>query len=380
MKRIFVFLSLLIGTAGLGWTQGQQLPSAIAKGLFKNPALAVKGATHIRSALPVGTPAWNNYLRAMERDNFSDLDEMLKEYFVLNGRLASANVLRQNREIQEAIIKKWLERDFYASGHTQQVSQGVAVQAVQGKIDYLNYIPYDTRLVMLGEVHEQDWMVNEVERIILQFKKAYPQRNVYYASEFIDAVPGEELFFLTKEKQTEQFVRKRPYYRAVTNRMIAAGVHVMGLEDPQISQELLRIGYVSDFYNTPLAWKTIAPAGMRERNLYWARLIRKIYEQDPDAVVFVHAGFGHTNYNQPETLSVMLKEFNPFVVEYSAAVFGDFNTLLRKHIPIPAEVLQQGRKMLLLRPDQAVFYVRHMFGKRSALVAGCDLHIKKQDQ
>ena len=285
---------------------------------------------------------------------------MLRDYFALNPQSASPQLIKENEQLQELLVKKWLERDFYAFSHQKQLLENVLVEVIQGKIDYLNYIPHDARLIMLGEIHEQDWMAGSAENAVLQFKQAYPDKNIYYVSEFIDAVPEQGIYLLSKEKEVEALVNKRPYYRPMTKRMIAAGVRVVGLENPEISTELARIGYTQNFPNTQLAWKTISPSGMRERNMYWEKIIRRIYAQDPDAVVFVHAGFGHTNYNQPKALSILLKDLQPFVVEYAAPGVGDFNTLLERNIPLPPETLAKGKQ---LNEDTHSYYVRYVDDK-----------------
>ena len=375
MKKICLLFMVLTLTGGVGAGQVYRLPAAVAEGLLKSSAVPA-GSKSIISSVPASA-ARQRYLRALGKDNFCDLNVMLEDYFVLNPKAASQQVLQENEGMQKALVKRWLERDFYASQRPRQLRAGVDMQAKQGKIDYLSYIPYDARLVLLGEVHEINWMTENVEAAIMQFKKAHPDKNIYYASEFVDADARQELYVLQKEKEVDQRVLKRPYYRALTKRLLAAGVWVVGLENPALSRELAYTGYTLSFPNTTLAWKTVSPSGMRERNTYWAQIIRRIYAQDPDAVVFVHAGFGHTDYNQPASLAFLLKEFKPFVVEYAAPGVGDINTLLERNMPLAAETLREGIRLQQQDPSQPVFFIRHMHSKRSALVAGCDLHIKK---
>lgn len=378
MKGTFFLLTCLLWLESLSFAQGYRLPSTVAEGLLKSSAevTAVSKGRKIPS-LAVSS-AQHRYLRTLAKNDFYDLDVMLRDYFLLNPQAASSvQVVQENERLQEALVKQWLDRDFYASSRQDQLRAGLEAHAVQGKIDYVQYIPYNTRLVLLGEVHEEDWMSGGVEEAVMQFKRAYPDKNIYYASEFIDAAAGEGLYFLTKEKDADKFVLKRPYYRPLTKRMIAAGVNVVGLENPEFSQELTRNDRPWNFTNTPLAWKTVSVVGMRERNAYWARIIRRIYAQDPDAVVFVHAGLGHTDYNHPHSLAGMLKAFRPFVVEFSAPKVGDFNTLLERNLPLTAEALEEGWLLYKTNPQKPIFYIRYMKDKRSALVAGCDLHIKK---
>ena len=379
--RTFLLCCLLLGAFPLSsWAQLQKLPSVVAKELLGSSASAAGGRiVGVSPSAAAVLSQRKNYIKNLEENGFEDLNTMLEDYFTLNPQAATSKLLQQNKEMQRALVAHWLERDAYAYSRKGELQKNVQVEPVQGKIDYLNYIPYDARLVLLGEVHEINWMAQNVEEALMQFKRAHPDKNIYYASEFVDAPPVPELYILKKEKEVDQLVVKRPYYRPLTKRLLAAGVWVVGLENPALSRELLRTRYTS-FQQTPLAWKTIAPSGMQERNQYWAQIIRRIYAQDPDAVVFIHAGMGHTDYNQPFSLPLLLKEFKPFVVEYSSFGIGDFNTLLERNIPIPISVRGLGRQLQQSNPSQPVFLIRWMKSKRSALVGGCDLHIQKVAQ
>ena len=198
MKKICLLFMVLTLTGGVGAGQVYRLPAAVAEGLLKSSA-GPAGSKNIISSVPASA-ARQRYLRALGKDNFCDLNVMLEDYFVLNPKAASQQVLQENEGMQKALVKRWLERDFYASQRPRQLRAGVDMQAKQGKIDYLSYIPYDARLVLLGEVHEINWMAENVEAAILQFKKAQPDKNIYYASEFVDADARQELYVLQKEK------------------------------------------------------------------------------------------------------------------------------------------------------------------------------------
>lgn len=355
------------------WLYGQTVPSSIAKKVLENFIREIKttGASQLSSV----RLARLQHLLQLEQNHFEELDGMLEDYFYLNPKAASVQQLRENTKLQEQLVRNWLERDFYAS--QQFPHKKAAAFSAAGKIDFLQYIPSSARLVVFGEIHEQDWMINLLETAVRQLQKAYPQKHIYYASEFVNAAPGKDLYILRGGKDTENFVTKRPYYRGITNRMIEAGVRVVGLEEPELSRELQRTRYSRNFQNTPLAWQTVSAAGVQERNRYWKQIIGRIYEQDPQALVIVHAGLGHTNYNQPSPLPVLLKKYSPFVVEFTDLRLGNLNTLLEKYVPFPLPVLQQAVTKRLENPKQPVFLLRQMKDKRIALVAGCDLNIRR---
>lgn len=320
--------------------------------------------------LPAAQAAyWKSLQRA---GDFSGVERMLGEYFVLDpARAPSAEWIRRSTALQEKSVLNYLERQLALS----KLQPAPVLDAVAGSIHYLNYIPVTARVVMLGEVHEIDWMVNETERAVYQYQKAYPERNVYYASEFADASVG-EIIPLHSKADVELRVRKRPYYRAVTERLIRAGVNVVGLENPTLSDELVKRGYGTGFADTELAWRSVSPMGMETRNLYWAEIIRRILLEDPSAVVFVHAGLGHTDYNQPSALPWLLKEFRPYVVEFTEPGIGDFNTLLEDSSPI-FPIAQKARKLAAENPGKTVRIIRHFPFKKTAVAVGCDLNVRR---
>ena len=373
MKIKFICCLCVCGVFSSG-LYGQGFPSVIAKQMLERTAKekAVARPAKMYSA----QAARLSHLHRLAQDNFEELNVMLEDYFTLNPQKASAWQLRENKKLQEQLVRNWLERDFYASQRVLPCRKGVSF-AVSRRIDFLQYIPSSARLVVFGEIHEQDWMVNALETAVWQLKKVYPHRNIYYASEFVNAAPGKDLYILSGGKDAEIFVTKRPYYRAVTNRMIEAGVRVVGLEDPALSRQLQQTGYSRNFHNTPLAWQTVSAIGVRERNQYWAQIIGRIYEQDPEALVVVHAGLGHTNYNQPNPLPRLLKKYSPFVVEFTDLRLGNFNTLLEKYAVFPLDILQEAVTYRIQQSQQPVFLLRQMKDKRMALVAGCDLNIRR---
>lgn len=366
MKKTWVLLALLMMVSWPCSAQLTRLPSTVAKSFLKVP-----GQIKIPAEAFASSAAYQAHLRALERENFRDLDRMMKDYFLLDSRNVPPEILRQDEKRRRMLVQNWLDRDFYATQYMQNLRKNISVQAVQGKKDYTRYIPEESRLVIMGEVHQQNWMVNEVERAVLQLKNKYPDKNIYYASEFVDASGPGNLYILQDAKDVEHLVRKRPYYRAVTNRLRAAGVRVVGLEDPALSEEFIRMGRDPFFRQTAFAWKAVSASGLKKRNAYWTHIIRQIYAQDPRALVVVHAGLGYTNYNHANSLPWMLKEFNPFVTEFSEKL----NTLLEKHAPVMPETYEQARALLHKNPIVPVYFVRHFKSKRAAVSVGCDLSI-----
>ena len=359
--------------AGPLCARGTYLPSMVVKRLLRSSArLQQTGRkTPVREDFAA-------YLRAQGRGTFEDLDDMLQDYFLLDQRHVSSAALKRNRQELRRTVRNWLERDFYAAAYLEPLRKNMAIQALQGPLDYAQLIPRGTRLILLGEVHQHDWMVNEVERAVLQLQKTYPNKHVYYASEFVDAPAAGRLYVLQDARDVEHVVRKRPYYRPLTERLVAAGVRVVGLENPALSEEFVQMrSQQLVFRRTAFAWKTVSASALKERNQYWTRIIRQIYQQDPQALVVVHAGLGHTDYNHANSLPWMLKEFTPFVVEFSQPGMEDLNTLLKRHVPVDPQTRQKVQSWKEQNPLRPIYLVRQFKSKRAAVTVGCDLHVKR---
>ena len=381
MKKIFCTTFFLLLSLSV-FAQGK-LVKELGKGIVKTaaaesalrpitvPQMAYRVMSNSVAVSPKELSHWNQ----LNREDFYEAEKMLTDYFVLSPEKApSQEMLERNMVLQEELVRNFLNRSYYLTHFKKEPT----VLPVAGTIDYLEYIPYHSRVILLGEMHELDWTIKEVEQAIYQYKNAYPDKNVYYLSEFVDATPGEETFLLSTQADVERLVTKRPYYQEITNRMIQAGLRVVGLENPQLSLRLKKQGgYSASFHETELAWEAISPAAMEARNKYWTAIARRILLEDPDAVVFIHAGFGHTGYNQVRSLPWQLKEFSPFVVEFTEPKAGDFNMLLERSVP--QDIFFKTRKLQAANPYSQIRAVVHFGDKRAALAAGCDLNIRRME-
>lgn len=363
LLTLFFFFSCssLWAQAALGRTAGKLTIEGIGKNIIQYGAVR-------------GLPAKELlYWRALAKDGFYRANQAFSHYLLPNTSTApSGDFLMQNSVLFHKTIEKYLHNSFYLKENPVLPNFSLKTE----KIDYTEYIPYDSRVILLGEVHEVNWIVSEVEQAVYQYKKTYPHRNIYYASEFVDA-SEEGIFVLGNEEDVRRLVRKRPYYREVTHRLIRAGINVVGLENPELSSQGLKVAYRNGWEESEFAWKVISPAGMKNRNVYWSSIIRQILLQDPEAVVLVHAGLGHTGYNQIESLPWQLKEFSPYVVEFMDKSLQNLNPMLEEHAEIPFSILREGRMLQQQYPQKEVKTIRHFPGKRSAVAVGCDLNISR---
>ena len=370
--KVFFFLVVLCWCMPAA-AQRQKMPSLLARELFSSSVQTnlQKAASQPGYAARVAAQR-AAYLQKQQREQFAELDFMLGSYFLPDMEKASAKTLAENRQLQENMIRKWIELDFYASQHAGQLQRGVLYQ-VRPKINYTQLIPLQARLLLVGEMHKQPVILEEIAQMLQQLKNAYPSRHIYYASEFVASVlePGETFHILRSEQELAQYALVKPLYYPLARRLFFAGVKVVGLENPA------PLSNPTDnrlpFLKSQRAWEMLSPAGVQKRNTYWAQIIRAIYARDPKALVVVHAGNGHVNYDMLNSLSGMLKDLKPLVLNFNIAEREA--PAVERYFPLPAPVRRRGAEMRRGNCAQPDFYIRQMTSNRAALVAGYDVGV-----
>lgn len=316
-------------------------------------------------------------LQSEEKLGGSRARDMFESFFKPLPLGTPSGFVAQNRRLQEAAIRNLLEKEAYLSLQKEVVNKAVVFQLYDGVIPYGKLIDPASRVVFMGETHEQKRVAQEVFLLMASYQKEHPDKHIYYASEFVDdlSASGTDIRFLKKE-EIPWAVRKRPFYRPYTEWILKFGIPVVGLENPSVSLQAVAENYTHNASSAAYR-KWSSPAGVAARNKYWAHIIENILQKDPQAVVFVHAGMGHTNYNQPEALSLKLRKYKPFVLEFNYALGANLNGLIEQYAPFPKEINQYRAR--LRSQDEWKFYnllaVRLMKDKRWALATGCDMHV-----
>ena len=368
MKKNLLWLFMLLLTGIPVWAQGA---SSVAKEMLQSAVRQAGGPG--RTALRPVELQKIARLKQLSENNFDDLDRMLEPYFMLPAGI-SPQRLAENKKLQKEMVRRWLEMDFYISRQgIRTLGQRVTQQVVQGRINYLPMLPPSSRLIVLGEYHDTAWVLAEVESVLRQIQQAYPGRTVYYASEFIYAHPQKE-FYALRQADMEQRFGVVPAYEALAKRLAKEGVRLIGLENSVIrlsKAEQSRPEQV--LARKQWLWNAISPLGMKERNQYWVRRIRAVYRHDPNALVVVHAGNAHACYNHLHSVPWLLKDLKPFVVSFSPNTKG--NPLLESAVPLRVKNIRQAQELFRRNPNQPVLYIRQIKSKRTALVAGSDVHI-----
>lgn len=362
---------LLVAVAGSIPAQAQLLKQVLNAAVKRYEAKTLSYAEG-----SVETALRKSALSAMAQQGYRDaayfLEDGLAEEAVFKGHPA---LLAENKRLGEELFYRYLENNFILSRQAGQLAEAVSTGLYTGAINYADLIPFKARLIMLGEIHEKQAIVSEVEKLIKVYKAMYPDRTVYYASEFVDAADLSLPFhkWVLGPKQISSRVTKRPFYKDLTLKMQAAGVKVIGLENPLVSAEVVRENYRKT--PGPAAQRHATLAGTAERNRYWAAIINRIYQEDPSAVVFVHAGMAHTSYRVPGSLPSLLPNWRKFVIEMDQG--SGWNPLVEQYLPVKGTVA--ARISLIKRQNKALYpklrVVRAVKDKKWVGVMGCHLHI-----
>lgn len=370
MRKIFAFLLLLLAGVLPCRAQVQKLPSAVAQEIISSSAGLAKVPKEARKARALA----NKVAFWQKQTDLSSIDMALGNYFLPNPKVASTAQLQENQKLQLQMVRHWLEKEYAAFKHSANLTHSVRASLAVDKINYLELIPSQSRLVLLGEAHGHGWIAGEIFSVIEQMRRAYPGRRIYYASEFIYANDENPGAVLKSPDEVARFSLSTPFYRELNERLFHTGVRMVGLEHPDngLKQKLQR--EEMSFWQSDRSWNILSPEGVRERNRYWTEIIHGIYEQDPQALVLVHAGSGHTSYRQLYSLPRLLQRYEPFVVEFS--FIKNTYAPSEKHLAVSAPLLEQARRTAVKNPGKSVYFVQVQEGKRAAWLTGSNLLIR----
>ena len=163
-------------------------------------------------------------------------------------------------------------------------------------INYASFIPSTARKIYVGEEHWQPVIYEAFEKLIFQYQKMYPQRQIIVLAEFVSdrlfpwQEPGRPV------RPLEMPFRQNNAIFSFFNRFVKKGIQVVGLEDVAYVQEHAEM--ITPFDNEAQSVK-----GMKERNEHWRNIIDRVATQNPQAVLFIYAGSLHTHYRAPYSLA-----------------------------------------------------------------------------
>ena len=248
----------------------------------------------------------------------------------------------------DAQILKSLQRflreyeDFRA--HAPQIAAHIDSRVFTEEIPYGSYLPTDLQTLYLGEVHHIPGLAAEVESLIRQLPKIYPNRRIYLATEFLPAyerIPLSMDRTVTRPEEIADLLQG--VSRMSTPVLYAAlesGIPVIGLEAEWAI--LKQIMHDTGLYPTEQMYEDYATSfeGMRFRNRIWAQSLRALRQADPDALIVVYAGFGHVGYHRDFTLASKLGG-RSFVVLFTVPEYLPLNNPLFRYMRESKTIEQQ---------------------------------------
>lgn len=364
MKHVTLILSFFLlttcaqaqgwGTALRGFFKkgGEKTAEKTAQDMWKQAGVHVVSPQRLQysaEAMELYNSKQGKPLRKWMESSVQDGTESLNAYPGIKEELLEEN-------LQRAASKKLLGAEslkFYLD-HSAEWAPTLRKTVTTESVDYSKLIPDWADIIYLGEMHDQtDLMFQQVYNVIAHAKKAHPGKKIIYLTEFVmDIKAGGEQVTLIQNK--EDLKERLWAYGAYINRIINMQVPVVGL-DNHFAEEFLKDPAQMQKVNQYLAnrrqeiinnrnlkeptnreetlmyleatrWRRhfnkyfpfpSSLVGMHMRNEHWASIIRQVRAQNPDAVLVVHAGAGHLNYNLSDCVPRKIKHSKPFVINMS---------------------------------------------------------------
>ena len=357
MKSFIVCILALLCGAGVYAQPFKPVPSKMAKGwIYKRSAVEEKKRM-LQMVKKVS---------ALQHKTFRSPEELSR---TLDKSLAGfklplfgfTTLLQANEERIQASKKLFKERLAWYRRERPQVLASLNRLPAARKVNYAPLIDPQAQIIFLGERHNVGNIRRQIAHTVLQYRKANPHKKVYLLTEFLEMnYPSEAQHHLYRSVLVEG---KKIYwpYAGLLVRLQQSGVKVFGLEPLQGLREVARAMNLPD---PDFARGSLSLIGQSIRNKSWANTIRRFALQDPDAVIFVYTGFGHSAYKYLENLPFMLRDFKSQVFLFDIVgddtlnpAFGDLFTedFLADRRCVSVTVLKDVKYRRLLGADVLVY-------------------------
>ena len=246
---------------------------------------------------------------------------------------------QQNNDWLIRVAPLFKKQAVFIQEHRKEILSALKITEMDRPGLLVRSIRPETRLIMLGEVHGRNNLRAEMVSLLTEYRKKYPNRKMIIFSEFLPNFHPQ--FWKIGQAVPKDFFEKNPAFSAgiyqIANQL---DMDIYGLED-------LNFTYLQTLKMSGLDF-TIANTSFRVmpvRNKYWESIIRSVMartrQKYPDAVFFVHAGNMHINKSVLESLASMMKDENPFCIEFKNGFqSGLLGFLLNKNPLLMAEVTE----------------------------------------
>lgn len=300
------------------------------------------------------------YMDALQEPTLFDKGFSSSETSSLEERLLQA---RNNRL---HALEKWLWRSRldYFEKHMLQIAETMLTFTLDGPVNYLRYIPSDTRILFLGEIHYSANIKKEINSLLFQIRAARPKQKIFLFSEFLpqgyQLPPGQDLpDFLKKEYGFE-------VYQVAHD----LNIHLVGLEDASLVASLSKQEFSDDYAGYV--------DGTVRRNEAWVRPLRQFMEREPEALFIVYAGGGHVDASSIRNFPSLVGEKKSYIIDFDLPHIKDLLKPIFNYVEVPAEI----EKNFLLNKESKLIF--HSTNRDNRKLFGFDLsvtvHITPEDK
>lgn len=202
-----------------------------------------------------------------------------------------------------------------AQNPSAEVSLVGAAQILPDNYNYAALLPRQSRAVLLGEIHDRDAIVREINHIISQLGKNKNLGFTHFATEFLPQ--SSQKAFEEAERKNIPFDQLGAYinpniefYDSGLTAMRTAnrlGLQVVGLDIDDILEK------------GGTAW-ALTDEGLKKRNEAWFSAMDNVFRRQDRARFMVHCGSLHSQYNIENSLGDLLKRAgtDPLVILFES--------------------------------------------------------------
>ena len=203
--------------------------------------------------------------------------------------------LRQMKENEKALTSR-----FYSPAPSKAPASDVA-----------SLVKDNQKYIFLGEVHFFPKIQQEIERTLLELRKKYPERKIFFLTEFLPNT--ETRAYRNKMNKYKRFSD----YASIIRVADVLNMPVIGLDPIWLFNEKYPLMWVSKqngLVEKEEMWHSVEV--IRLRNQIWKQKVLALRELYPDALFVFHTGSSHVEYNAPFSLSAEYAPEETFVATF----------------------------------------------------------------
>lgn len=251
----------------------------------------------------------------------------LKDLITTNKQLTKYFLIENNRQI----LKQTLAETAHLLLMQQNIAHLKETQIISPKMQsndiawLAKNIPLDTDYLLLGEIHDVPEIHQKMAEFVPLLRKQFGQRPIIWLTEFLPELFTTDILDAELEKNVS------PALLTLWHTLHAQHISIVGIEPYFVFLKSPKIWRLSQLLTAQKMsiWETLE--GIRIRNEFWKNEIAKIRRRNPNALIIIHAGFGHFDYTLGNSLGTALKQKgSTFTVSWVPGYNPKHKTLLHR--------------------------------------------------